>query len=210
MPRAPSPTPSPPRRGSSKRPPRVGDTHQIKIDVRIIASTLRNLGEDVKNGKFRSDLFYRLNVLNIHLPPLRERKDDIPLLIEKFIAENNRRMEKSVQGITPRALELLISCPWEGTVRELENAIERSMAMADEAMLSDKHIPPYVAGLKEEGDLCIPEDEMSIKKVSRRIEEVLIRRALAKTGGNRTRAAKLLEISHRALLYKIKDYDINA
>lgn len=187
---------------------RVGDTQQIKIDVRIIASTLRDLAEDAKQGKFRGDLYYRLNVLNIHLPPLRDRKEDIPLLLERFIKRNNQRMDKNITGVSPEALELLMAYPWEGNIRELENAVERAMTLAEGKRIEVKNLPPNIAGNQCEGSVSIPESELSIKRAAKLVEETLIRRALAKTGGNRTQAAKILEISHRALLYKIKDYGV--
>jgi len=188
---------------------RVGDNKEIRVDVRIIASTLRDLSEDVKEGRFRSDLFYRLNVLNIHLPPLRERKEDIPILVEAFIEKYNQRLGKNIKEMSAEAMDLLMSAKWEGNVRELENAVERSIAMTEGDTVHADALPPYLSRKQENGYLCIPENEFSIKKVTREIEEMLIRRALAKTGANRTRAAKLLQISHRALLYKIKDYGID-
>ena len=188
---------------------RVGDTQQIKVDVRIIASTLRDLADDVKQGRFRSDLFYRLNVLNIHLPPLRERKEDIPTLVDEFIRRYNQRLGKNIHGISPEAQEMLMNNTWAGNVRELENAIERSMALAEGTRIEVDNLPPYLRKTMGDGILCIPDNELSIKKVMRQLEEMLIRRALAKTAGNRTQAARLLEISHRALLYKLKDYDID-
>jgi two-component system, NtrC family, response regulator AtoC len=187
---------------------KVGDTLQSKVNVRVIASTLRNLGEEMKAKRFRSDLFYRLNVLNIHLPPLRERKEDIPALVDEFIKRYNERLGRSIKGISSEARDLLMGADWEGNVRELENAIERSMAMADGDSIGVENLPPYLRQLRDDGIICIPDGEMSIKKVTRDIEETLIRRALAKTRGNRTQAAKVLQISHRALLYKIKDYGI--
>jgi two-component system response regulator AtoC len=187
---------------------RVGDTHQIKVDVRVIASTLRVLTDDVKDKRFRSDLFYRLNVLNIHLPPLRDRKEDIPLLVENFIQRFNERLGHKVRGVEPEVMDLLMSARWEGNIRELENSIERSIALSEGELITVNNLPPYLRQSTEEGVVCIPDHEMSIKKVTRNIEETLIRRALSMTAGNRTKAAKLLQISHRALLYKIRDFDI--
>ncbi len=187
---------------------RVGDNKQIGVDVRIIASTLRDLSEDVKQGRFRSDLFYRLNVLNIPLPPLRERKEDVPILVDLFVGRYNRELGKSIKGAAPEALDLLMKAPWEGNVRELENAVERAVAMSEAEVIKEDDLPPYIMGKEEQGSLRIPDSELSIKKVVSEVEQMLIRRALAKTGGNKTQAAKILEISHRALLYKIKDYGI--
>ncbi|HUT53725.1 MAG TPA: sigma-54 dependent transcriptional regulator [bacterium] len=188
---------------------KVGDTHSTKVNVRVIASTLRNLGEDVKAGRFRSDLYYRLNVLNIQLPPLRERKEDIPVLLDGFILKFNARLGRRIKGVSPEALDLLISSSWEGNVRELENAVERSIALAEGDRILPDNLPPYLRQRKDEGIICIPDSELSIKRVMRDVEEMLIRRALSRTRGNRTQAAKLLQISHRALLYKIKDYGID-
>ncbi|MFO8056059.1 MAG: sigma-54 dependent transcriptional regulator [bacterium] len=189
---------------------RVGDTQQIPVNVRIVASTLRDLNEDVKQGRFRADLFYRLNVMNIHIPPLRERAEDIPLLVDRFIKANNESMGKQIQGVTSDVMEVLLAYPWDGNVRELENAMERAMTLAEGSHITRKDLPPYLVQQESEGTLTIPDNELSIKKVSRQVEEALIRRALTKTGGNRTKAAKILEISHRALLYKIKDYGIES
>jgi two-component system response regulator AtoC len=188
---------------------RVGDTQQVKVDVRVIASTLRDLADEVKEGRFRSDLFYRLNVLNIHLPPLRERKEDIPILVDEFIGKYNKRLGRKIKDISPEALDMLMASSWEGNVRELENAVERSMALSEVEIISADNLPPYLLQREEEGMICIPDTELSIKKATREVENMLIRRALAKTRGNRTQAAKLLQISHRALLYKIKDYGID-
>jgi two-component system response regulator AtoC len=188
---------------------KVGDTHQTKINVRVIASTLRNLSEEVKEGRFRSDLFYRLNVLTLQLPPLRERKEDIPVLVENFIKRFNERLGRKIKEATPEAMDILMSSSWEGNVRELENAVERSMALAEGEEINVDNLPPYLRQRKDDGVICIPDSELSIKKVIKDVEEMLIRRALARTRGNRTQAAKLLQISHRALLYKIKDYGID-
>lgn len=188
---------------------RVGDTKQIKVDVRIVASTLRDLVLETKEGRFRSDLFYRLNVLNIHLPNLKDRKEDIPILVEAFIERYAQRLNKDIKGISAEAMDILMASIWEGNVRELENSIERAMALCEQDTIEVDNLPPYLRQHQEDGILCIPDNELSIKKMTKQVEEMLIRRALAKTGGNRTRASKILEISHRALLYKIKDYGID-
>ncbi len=188
---------------------RVGDTKSIKINVRIIAATARDLGEEVKQGRFRSDLFYRLNVLSLDLPPLRDRREDIPLLAEAFIKRFNERLDKKIRGITPEAMKLLLDCPWEGNIRELENTIERSIALTEKDTIGKDALPPGLRNQQAVEEFVIPDNELSIKKMSRTLEKQLISKALILTEGNRTQAAKLLEISHRALLYKIKDYDIN-
>ena len=187
---------------------RVGDTKPIRVNVRIIAATIRDLAEEVKKGAFRSDLYYRLNVLALQLPPLRERRDDIPTLVDAFIERYNYRLQRQIKGISKEALGILMDYNWEGNVRELENAIERAMALAEGNRIEVHNLPPQLREVKTGGELTIPDYEYSIKKVNRQVEEELIRRALRRTGGNRTQAAKLLEISHRALLYKIKDFGI--
>jgi two-component system response regulator AtoC len=187
---------------------RLGDAKDVKIDVRIVAATHRDLQAEVKAGRFREDLFYRLNVLPIALPPLRERKEDIPLLTDHFIARNNARLGTQIRGLDAEARKALIDYAWPGNVRELENTIERAMVLADTDLLHLQDLPERVREARDPVQMQLASGELSIKKTSRIIEEVLIRRALQKTKGNRTRAAEVLEISHRALLYKLKDYKI--
>jgi two-component system response regulator AtoC len=187
---------------------RLGDTKDVKIDVRIIAATHRDLQSEVKAGRFREDLFYRLNVLPLTIPPLRDRKEDIPLLIDHFIARNNTRLGTGIRGLDADARKSLIDYAWPGNVRELENTIERAMVLADSDLLHVQDLPERVREARDPVQMQLASGELSIKKTTRIIEEVLIRRALQKTKGNRTRAAEVLEISHRALLYKLKDYKI--
>ncbi len=187
---------------------RVGDARAIPVDVRIIAASIRNLAQEVKEERFRGDLFYRLNVLSLHLPPLRERREDIPLLVKSFIHRYNDRLHKDIKGISKEALSAIFDHPWEGNVRELENAIERALALAEGDKIELGDLPAHVREPEPEGEMILPPHELSIKKMSRQMEKELIRRALQKSGGNRTQAAKMLEISHRALLYKIKAYGL--
>ncbi|MDH3974809.1 MAG: sigma-54 dependent transcriptional regulator [Deltaproteobacteria bacterium] len=187
---------------------RVGSAAIIKVDVRIVTATTKNLAEEVKEGRFRDDLFYRLNVFSLKLPPLRERSEDIPMLIDHFISKYRERLGINITGIDRKAIELAINYSWPGNVRELENAIERAIVMAEGDKIKENDLP---AELKEGGGgqlVPLADDGLSIKKNSRNLEERLIRKALEETGGNRTKAAKLLEISHRALIYKIKDYNL--
>ncbi len=189
---------------------RVGENQPRKIDVRILAATIRDLGEEAAAGRFREDLFYRINVLSVKIPPLRDRPEDVPLLVEHFLERCNTKLGTSVAGVDPAAMKAMMEYSWPGNVRELENLIERAVILCDgeritTALLTDKvrEAPPGpVANL--------PAGQLSIKKTARTVEEELIRRALAQTRGNRTRASKLLEISHRTLLYKLKDYGIDA
>jgi two-component system response regulator AtoC len=187
----------------------LGDTRDLKVDVRVVAATVRDLSEDVKAGRFREDLFYRLNVMLLVLPPLRERMEDVPLLVEHFIPANNVRLGMSVEGINPEAMRLIMDYPWPGNVRELENTIEHAMVLSETDMIDIENLPVKIQESKDRIRLTLLSGELSIKKTTRIIEEELIRRALKRTGGNRTNAAKILEISHRALLYKIKDYGID-
>jgi two-component system response regulator AtoC len=187
---------------------RVGDTRDLQVDVRIIAATHRDLSAETKAGRFREDLFYRLNVLLIHCPSLRERREDIPLLIDHFLARNNARLGTRIRGLDTEARRLLYEYAWPGNVRELENTIERAMVLTEGDSLTAADLPERVREARDPVQMQLASGELSVKKTMRIIEEILIRRALQKTKGNRTRAAEILEISHRALLYKIKDYQI--
>ncbi len=187
---------------------RLGDTKDTKVDVRILAATHRDLAAETAAGRFREDLFYRINVLTIRIPPLRDRREDIPLLIEHFIARNNVRLSTTIRGISPEARKLLLEYSWPGNVRELENTIERAMVLSESDLISVDDLPERIREAHDPVQIQLASGELSIKKTTRVIEETLIRRALEKTRGNRTKAAEVLEISHRALLYKIKDYAI--
>ena len=192
---------------------RVGDEQNIDVDVRVLAATLRDLEADVKVGRFRDDLFYRLNVVSIKLPALRERPEDIPLLVEHFLSKLSRKLGISITQIETDALRLLIRHHWRGNVRELENCIERAMVLTDGDRINSEALPEHVKGSAHElhgaeGSAAQPALSLSIKERTRSLEIDLIQRVLEKTGGNRTRAAKILEISHRALLYKLKEYGL--
>jgi two-component system response regulator AtoC len=187
---------------------RLGDTRDVKVDVRIIAATHRDLTADVKANRFREDLFYRIHVLTIHIPPLRDRREDVGLLIDHFVARNNTRLGTNIRGVSSEARKLLLEYAWPGNVRELENTIERAMVLGESDLLEVTDLPERIREALDPVHVHLASGELSIKKTSAAIEEILIRRALQKTKGNRTRAADLLEISHRALLYKIKDYKI--
>jgi two-component system response regulator AtoC len=187
---------------------RIGDSRPIIIDVRIIAATIKDLDKEVRESKFRDDLFYRLNVLPIKIPPLRERKEDIPLLVDHFIGKYNRELGKPIDEITQEALNCLVNYNWKGNVRELENVIERAIVLTESKEIQQENLPVEIQNPREESRISLLNDELSIKKASRYLEIDLIKKALLKTKGNHTHAAKLLEISHRALLYKIKEYGI--
>ena len=188
---------------------RIGESKPIQIDVRIVAATVKDLSKEVNEGHFREDLFYRLNVLPIHIPPLRERKEDIPLLIQHFIGKYNQTMNKNVADVDHNALDTLMNYKWYGNVRELENTIERAIVLSEKNNIGLENLPIEIQNFKEEVQLeVLSEEEYSIKKASKSLEVNLIKKALRRTKGNHTHAARLLEISHRALLYKIKEYGI--
>ncbi|HTQ05511.1 MAG TPA: sigma-54 dependent transcriptional regulator [Polyangiaceae bacterium] len=187
---------------------RLGETRDTQVDVRIIAATHRDLSNETKAGRFREDLFYRLNVLPIHCPALRDRREDIPLLIDHFLSRNNARLGTAIRGLDTEARRLLYEYAWPGNVRELENTIERAMVLTEGDTITAADLPERVREARDPVQMQLASGELSVKKTMRIIEEILIRRALQKTKGNRTRAAEILEISHRALLYKIKDYQI--
>lgn len=186
---------------------RVGDTAPRKIDVRVISATSRDLSADVAAGRFRDDLFFRLNVFCLQLPPLRERVEDIPLLAEHFQKRYGSGAEGLQLRIEPDALRSLMAHRWPGNIRELENAVERACILCEGGLITSSCLPPSVR-LREESYQGESEcdENLSIKKAEDAIERELIRKALAKTGGNRTQAAKILEISHRSLLYKLKEF----
>jgi two-component system response regulator AtoC len=190
---------------------RVGDSAALAVDVRVVAATARDLDAEVAAGRFRADLFYRINVVRLHLPPLRERREDIAELARHFLAAQAARLGLSVTAIAPAAMQVLLKHPWPGNVRELENAIERALVLCDRAQLEPRHLPE---GVRDPGARAVAaqngapdaDADLSVKRRIEALERDLIRRALERTAGNRTRAAELLELSHRALLYKIRGY----
>jgi two-component system response regulator AtoC len=188
---------------------RLGETRDVPIDVRIVAATTRDLPEEIEAGRFREELYYRLNVVTVALPPLSARREDIPLLVSHFIQHDSERFGLSIKGCEPEALRVLTNYAWPGNIRELKNAVEHACLMADGASIRADDLPDTVQEARDPVKQFLATGETSIKKTMEYVEEVLIKRALEQTGGNRTRAAKLLEISHRALLYKMKRYGIS-
>jgi two-component system response regulator AtoC len=189
---------------------RVGESRGVKVDVRVLAATHVDLKEAVAQGRFREDLFYRLNVVAIHLPPLRERPEEIAQLAERFIERHAQRLGVRARPLSAAALERLVRYRWPGNVRELENALERALVMSDEEQIELDAFPDAIAQAAPAGQKPPPliEGDLSVKRAARALEADLIRRALIQTGGNRSRAAELLELSPRALLYKIRDYGL--
>ena len=188
---------------------RVGAGSSRKVNVRVVSATSKDLVAEVAAGRFREDLYFRLNVFTISLPPLRERIEDVPLLVDHFLEKHGGRMGITDVRPSQEALRTLVLHDWPGNVRELENCIERGLVLCEGGILGADSLPEAVrrgAGPGRRGPAS-PES-LSIKKGAQELERGLICRALEQTGGNRTHAAKLLEISHRALLYKLKEYRI--
>lgn len=189
----------------------VGGEGEVVVNARVIAATLKDLEREVAEGRFREDLFYRIHVVTIHLPPLRQRPEDIVELAEFFLKKHRKRHRLGIKKISKEAMTRLMQYPWRGNVRELENCIERSLILSEGDSIDVSSLPSALRGLSAEVEIettAIDDGEISIKKVTQEIEITLINRALDRTNGNRTQAAKLLEISHRALLYKIKEYGL--
>ncbi len=186
---------------------RVGGSAPKKVDVRVISATAKDLAQEVAGGRFREDLYFRLNVFTLVLPPLRERTEDIPLLVAHFLEKHLARMGKAGVVCAPGALKAFMAYDWPGNVRELENCIERGLILCEGNILDAECLPEHLGGKGAGGPtVALPGDTLSIKRAEELLERDFIRRALEQTGGNRTHAARLLEISHRALLYKLKEY----
>jgi two-component system response regulator AtoC len=188
----------------------LGDVRARKVDVRVVAATGRDLRRAVAAGQFREDLFYRLDVVEVRLPPLRERPEDVPALAAHFLARHARlRPELAGMRLSDEAREALLAHRWPGNVRELEHALERAVVLADGPVIREEDLPETVRSPPPSPQPSRLQGTLSIKRETRALEEQLIRAALERTGGNRTRAAELLELSYRALLYKIKEYGIS-
>ncbi|HEY0093297.1 MAG TPA: sigma-54 dependent transcriptional regulator, partial [Archangium sp.] len=186
---------------------RVGGTQSLKVDVRIVAATHRDLVAEVKAGKFREDLYYRLNVVAVTLPPLRERKSDIPALVNHFLEKYSDSYGKEVRGLAPGTLQALLSYDWPGNIRELENAIERAVVLAPGNELTTDDLPPVLRGPRPVGSSpssLIPGATLA------QIEREAILRTLEMVGGSTTRAAEILGISVRKVQYRLKEYGTSA
>ncbi|MEI6705019.1 MAG: sigma-54 dependent transcriptional regulator, partial [Deltaproteobacteria bacterium] len=187
---------------------KVGAAVSKKVNVRVVSATSRDLGADVKAGVFREDLYFRLNVFCIQLPPLRDRIEDIPLLAEHFINSMVHGREMEALSFEPDAMRSLMAYSWPGNIRELQNAIERAAILCESGRITISNLPASVQSTVTVQTTADQNEDLSIKKAEDAIERDLIRKALIKTGGNRTQAAKILEISHRSLLYKLKEFGI--
>ncbi len=187
---------------------RVGDTRDVKIDVRLIAASNRDLGRALTDGLLREDLFYRLNVIPIHLPPLRDRRADIPLLIAHFIKKLSSEVGRPVRGVAPDALAVLEQYHWPGNIRELENVVERAIVLGSSELLEADGLP---AGLRQPRDrhevpLELPAEGLDLEAMLARIEHRYMQLALERVGGVQTRAAELLRVSFRQFRYKLQKF----
>jgi DNA-binding NtrC family response regulator len=189
---------------------RVGGTTKVKADVRLIAATNKDLEAAVATQAFRADLFYRLNVFPIIMPPLRERRDDIPLLVDHFLGVYARELKKDVKTVSPEALDLMMRLPWTGNIRELQNCIERAVILCDGRVVKPEHlgISLRIPFATEEPSVTDGLQAVS-GAASRAAETKLIERVLGETGGNKSRAAEILQVSYKTLLTKIKDYGLD-
>jgi DNA-binding NtrC family response regulator len=185
---------------------RVGGSHDIRVDVRVIAATNRNLEEEVTKHRFRSDLFFRLNVLPIEMPPLRTRPDDVPLLVEYFIDSFNTEFRKRVQGATPAACALLQAYGWPGNVRELRNVIERAMLLSDSERLDASDFTVTTSAVSAGDEFELPATGVDLEK----LERSLVIQALKRSGGNQTRAGTFLGLNRDQIRYRIEKFGLTA
>ncbi len=184
---------------------RVGGSSDIKVDVRVIAATNRSLHEEVKKGRFREDLFYRLNVMAVPLPPLRERSDDVALLLKHYIDAFNTEFRKKIRGVTPEAMAALTRYPWPGNVRELRNAVERAMLLSDGTQLSQEHFPMLAtADGQLSAEVPLPAAGINLEE----LERSLVVQALDRSGWNQTRAATLLGMNRDQIRYRIEKFGL--
>jgi two-component system response regulator HydG len=186
---------------------RVGGQETIAVDVRVLAASNRKLEEEVAQGTFRDDLYYRLNVVSLHVPPLRERREDIPLLVEYFMEKFANKNNRQISGITPRCMALLLNYPWPGNVRELENAIERGIILMRGDYLDEESLPITVRrfAMKSEAQLAPATSPPGLLEEA---EQIVIKNILAETGGNKSEASRRLNITRKTLLSKMHKYGL--
>jgi two-component system response regulator PilR (NtrC family) len=192
---------------------RVGATDDMKVEVRIIAATNRNLDDMVAKGTFRQDLFYRLNVINIKSPALRDRAEDIPLLANHFLKKYNEKLGKNINAVSAEAMDILKKYNYPGNVRELENMIERTVALEAGSTVLPESLPPMVnttSGRKmaSSHEIEIGDDGLDLDKVIGQIEKEVLIKAIHAAGGTKKKAAKLLKISFRSMRYRIEKYNL--
>jgi transcriptional regulator with PAS, ATPase and Fis domain len=184
---------------------RVGGSADVRVDVRVIAATNRDLEDAVKQGRFREDLYYRLNVMQIVLPLLRERSSDVPRLVSYYVDVFNREFKKQVRGVTPEAMELLKAYRWPGNVRELRNAVERAMLLTEGEWLTADVLPLSAARASTARSMELPEEGVNLEM----LERELVVQALKRTGGNQTKAATLLGLNRDQIRYRIEKFGLD-
>ncbi len=185
---------------------RVGGSQDVRVDVRVIAATNRSLQDEVKKGLFREDLFYRLNVMSVALPPLRERRSDIPLLINHYIDAFNTEFRKKIRGVAPGVMSALQGYPWRGNVRELRNAVERAMLLSEGNELNDTHFPMLTGGDTELATaMGLPPEGINLEE----LERSLVVQALERSHWNQTKAATLLGLNRDQIRYRIEKFDLH-
>ncbi|UCH82220.1 MAG: sigma 54-interacting transcriptional regulator [Nitrospiraceae bacterium] len=178
----------------------VGDSTPIKVDVRVIAATNQDLAEKVRKGEFRDDLYYRLNVVEIHVPPLRDRKDDIPLLTDHFLNRFNSKFNKDIKAISDGVLKIFLAYDWPGNIRELEHAMEHAFVLCKSTIIAQEHLP---------GNFSNYISDQTVHSKSTEVDPHTVRNALIQSGGNKAKAARLLGINVRTIFRKIEKYNIN-
>jgi transcriptional regulator with GAF, ATPase, and Fis domain len=191
----------------------VGGNRAIQVDARVITATNKDLDEEVSEGRFRSDLFFRLNVIPIRIPPLRDRRDDIPLLVEHFVGKYNREKGRALEGVRPESLEILRRYTWPGNVRELENLVERIVVLKGSGWLEPSDIPEKIRRAERFLENAIPvlgETGLDIRSATEDFENALIRQALHLSGGNKNRAATLLGLKRTTFVEMLKRKSLDA
>lgn len=187
---------------------RIGGTKLIPVNVRIVAATNRDLESEVKAGNFRLDLLYRLNVFTLELPPLRERKEDIPLLTDFFVRKHNEALNLSIKSITPAAMDKLCAYDWPGNIRDLENAVQSAMILCLNEVIDVQQLPARIKGVEQCNASVVLGENNDIREVNAQVEKELIQETLNKFGGNRTLTAEALNISRKTLFNKMKKYGL--
>jgi Nif-specific regulatory protein len=187
---------------------RIGGNETIRVDVRLVAATNRDLEKAMKDGSFREDLYYRLNVVTVAIPPLRDRKEDIPALVEHFIKKYSMENKKNIAGMTAETRDLLMRYSYPGNVRELENIIERAVVLAKSETITSAEIPLHLKTVEIEEKICVAKRDGSLTDTLDTLERGIIMEAMKSAGGIQTRAAEKLGISERVLRYKLKKFKI--
>jgi DNA-binding NtrC family response regulator len=187
----------------------VGGTETVKIDVRVIAATNKDLSTAVQDGGFREDLYFRLNVFCIVVPPLRDRKEDIPLLVEHFLLNANEDMSRAVKGMSKETIDLLMMYHWPGNVRELENCVHRAVVMTDDEIIVPKCLPIHIQSIADKPKYSLPDEVESLDDTLCDVEKQIIVETLHQTGGVQSKASRILGISERSLWHRVKKLNIN-